>query len=504
MVFLCAEGMPVGHKMPEACQKNCHLDHVTCSSTCRKQHTYNKFGFLDCSKNCKFTYSNCSDGCVPNGFSETPIVEATTKAAGTIDQQQGQLTTTPASPTSVCLRACSAVSGACQVECKNDPQDPDCVTECSADYDECVQDCGANALKVANGQSVIASSTNSQKVTCMMGCSVENVECMTECQTDVTDSSCLTECTAELGECQKECNDRHPEVTPAVDVANTVNAVKVEFLPGTATNNAQSGSYSFYVDQTQTNNQDVKQSTLTDWVNPSNTAPEQSYTLHSICIRQCSLERSKCEIECSATEISCKSECKVEYDECVTECNQDYPQNVQIGQTNLAYNSGKSDIGFGSSPKPSMGISASTSSSSKSGAVVLQAAAATDLKTEVVIQTSNGQVKTTSDKPMSMLKLLCLSSCVIERKSCLNECKTGTPEAGCSTECYDEYKECVDECKEDEIEREQEKLEKEKEKLEKQQEKASKAYEFSFNNIEKDQGEDYDYDYDSSSESNER
>lgn len=151
-----------------------------------------------------------------------------------------------------------------------------------------------------------------------------------------------------------------------------------------------------------------------------------------------------------------------------------------------------------------MGISASTSSSSMSGAVVLKAAAASDLKTEVVIQTSNGQVKTTSAKPMSMLKLLCLSSCVIERKSCLNECKIGTPEAGCSTECYDEYKECVDDCKEDEIEREQEKLEKEKEKLEKQQEKATKAYEFSFNNIKKDEGEDYDYDYESSSESNER
>ena len=490
-MVLCTEANPHGHKVQESCKQNCHLDHVTCSSSCRKQHTFNKFGFMDCSKNCKFTYSNCSDGCLPKGFSATPIVEAEpTTQSSVLTQHGGQ---TASSSTSVCLKACSAVSDACKVECKNDPS---CLQECSNDYDGCVNDCGQNALKDRNGIASVANSTNSEKVSCMMGCSVENVDCMTECQTDISDSSCLTECTAELGECQKECHDRNPEI-PAGQSPSVADPAK-----------------------------ELTGASATGWIDPSNTVQQLPYSIHSTCTRQCSLERSKCEIECTSTDVSCKPECRVEYDECITECNQDYGQNAQTGLSIAADNSGKSDIGFSTSPKTTLGISSSSSSTSKSGAVVLDASAHSNPNTEIVIKTSEGNVNTSSSEPMGILKLLCLSSCGIERRSCLEECKMGTPEVGCTTECYDEYKECVVDCKGEEIERQietletekkklEEKLEKEKEKLEEKLEReenlkknlemASNSYKtFSLKDIAKDQGENYDYyDSESSSESNE-
>ena len=66
---------------------------------------------------------------------------------------------TASSSTKVCIKACSAVSDACKVECENDPS---CLQECSNDYDGCVNDCGQNTLKDRNGIASVANSTNSE------------------------------------------------------------------------------------------------------------------------------------------------------------------------------------------------------------------------------------------------------------------------------------------------------------------------------------------------------
>ena len=91
---------------------------------------------------------------------------------------------TASSSTTVCIKACSAVSDACKVECENDPS---CLQECSIDYDECVNDCGQNALKDRNFIASVANSTNSEKDSCMMECSVEKIDCIIKCQTDISE-----------------------------------------------------------------------------------------------------------------------------------------------------------------------------------------------------------------------------------------------------------------------------------------------------------------------------
>ncbi|XP_061176619.1 uncharacterized protein LOC133185438 [Saccostrea echinata] len=435
------------HKTPEHCEKTCHLDHVGCSSTCRKQHMGNRNGFLDCSKTCKFTYSACSEGCLPKGFSNTPIVEAGVTTQATIPD----ISTAKTSPTSVCLKACSVVRTGCQNECNQDPE-PGCLPECTTDYDDCVQECGTSAVESSNIQTTATNSTNQQKRTCLVQCSIENVECMVGCQTDVTDTSCLTECPAELAECQKECNDQYPETNAAGgSTTNTVDTVQVEIMKGTQENAAQTGKYNVYTEQVPAAKRNSQQSTDVNWVDPSNTNQVQPYSIHSTCVKLCATEQSGCQSECAATDPSCRTECTLEYDECITECNQDYGQN-KMGQI-----SGKSNSAVGIAQRTG---SISISSAPKAGTVAASAATTPKPNAELVIQTVTGEIKTSASKPMSMLKLLCLSSCVITRNSCLADCKIGTPEVGCSTECYEDNTECITDCNKEEIERQKEKLEK--------------------------------------------
>ncbi|XP_062567982.1 uncharacterized protein LOC134230235 [Saccostrea cucullata] len=435
------------HTSPDHCKKSCHLDHVGCSSTCRKQHLLNRNGFLDCSKTCKFTYSSCSEGCLPKGFSNTPIVEAGVTTQATVSE----VSTTKPSPTSVCLKACSVVRTGCQNECNQDPE-PGCLPECTTDYDECVQGCGTTAVQSSNVQTTATNSTNQQKVTCLVQCSIENVECMVDCQTDVTDTSCLTECPAELAECQKECNDQYPDANAAAgSTTNTLDTVQIDVVKETQGNTPQTGNYNVYTKQASAANWNSQQSTNVNWVDPSNTNQGQPYSIHSICVRLCSTERSSCQSECAATDPSCQTKCTLEYDECVSECNQDY------GQQKTGAISGKSNTGLEISQNTR---SISTPSIQKAKTVV----ATPKPKAELIIQTISGEIKTSASKPMSMLKLLCLSSCVITRNSCLSDCKIGKPEVGCSTECYEDNTECVADCNKEEVERQKDKLEKQLEK----------------------------------------
>lgn len=399
--------------------------------------------------------------------------------------QEPQQATTTALPTSICLRACSTIRTACKNECANEPSDVGCLPECTSDYDECVQECGTVAVQSGNEQTAATNSNNQEKVSCMMECSVENVDCMVECQTDVTDTSCLPECTAELSECQKECNDNFPDTNAntAVNAATVADPIQIEILTGTKGNNAQTGNYNVYTAQTLSSKTDAIQATdnSAGWVDPSGNVQTQSYSIHSTCVRQCSTEQSDCEGECLTTDPSCRNECKLEYDDCVIECNEDFGHTTSNAVNSQILPS------FRSTPNTVTG-----NASPSINNVIAQPVASTNSKTEVVIKTGEGQVRTSTTKQTSILKILCLSSSVIERRSCLEECKIGTPETGCTTECYEDYKENVAECKEEEIERQEENAEKE-------QEKESENNKLSDNK----QDQEEDYESDSSSESNE-
>ena len=109
---------------------------------------------------------------------------------------------TASSSFKVCIKACSAVSDACKVECENDPS---CLQECSNHYDGCVNHFGQNTLKDRNGIASVAYSTNSETFYCLMGCAEENRPCFLKCQWAISDMSCHTECRAELVGCEKEC-----------------------------------------------------------------------------------------------------------------------------------------------------------------------------------------------------------------------------------------------------------------------------------------------------------
>jgi hypothetical protein len=333
-----------------------------------------------------------------------------------------------------------------------------------------VQECGNNAVQAGNGIAAAANSTNQQKVSCMMECSVENVDCMVECQTDVTDTSCLPECTTELSECQKECNDHFPEINAnTAGHAGTVSdPVQVHILVGDG-KNAQTGNYNIYTTKTLSSNTNAKQGAgnSVGWVNPTGVAHTQSGStsntvalnaspsvnnaadaksvgaaspkteivlnagegqiqtssskqtsvLKNLCLSSKAIERRSCLEECKigVPEPGCTTECYQEYNENVAECNKEelerQQENAAVQQMNAP---------------------------------------------EIVIKTNGGQSQTSSTTQTSLLKKLCLSSKAIERRSCLEECKIGTPEVGCTTECYQEYNENVAECNKEELERQQE------------------------------------------------
>ena len=81
VIVLCTEANAHGHNLQESCKQNCHLDHDICSSSCRKQHTFNKFEFF--------------------GFSVTPIEEAEAMTQSSVLTQHG--VQTASSSTMVCV-----------------------------------------------------------------------------------------------------------------------------------------------------------------------------------------------------------------------------------------------------------------------------------------------------------------------------------------------------------------------------------------------------------------